>query len=50
VRTFYVLDDVAIPPVIGAPPARLGAPARTVVLGRLHVFIYNYDIAGRLAR
>jgi hypothetical protein len=50
VRTFYVLDDVAIAPVIGAPPTRLGTPARTVVLGRLHVFIYNYDIAGRLAR
>jgi hypothetical protein len=50
VRTFYLTDDVAIPPVIGAPPTRLGPPARTVVLGRLHVFIYNYDIAGRLAR
>lgn len=50
VRTFYITDDVAIPPVIGAPPTRLGTPARTVDLGRLNVFIYNYDIAARLAR
>jgi hypothetical protein len=50
VRTFYVVDEVAIGvgTVIDVPPARWGPPAKQATFGKLHVWVYDFDLAGRL--
>lgn len=48
IRTFYLVNYAPLPAQAGPPPARWGKPAKVVTLGQIQVFIYDYDLAGRL--
>jgi hypothetical protein len=47
-RSFYVVGDQALQPPLGPPPASWGRPAKTVRIGHLTVYLFDYDIASRL--
>jgi hypothetical protein len=47
-RTFYVVGDQSLIPPLGPPPASWGTPAKTLHVGHLTVYLFDYDIASRL--
>jgi hypothetical protein len=48
VRTFYVVGDQSLMPPLAPPPASWGPPAKTIRVGHLTVYLFDYDIASRL--
>jgi hypothetical protein len=47
-RTFYVVGDQTLLPALGPPPGSWGHPAKTIRIGHLTVYVFDYDIATRL--
>jgi hypothetical protein len=47
-RTFYVVGDQDLMPPLGPPPASWGPPAKTIHVGHLTLYVFDYDIASRL--
>jgi hypothetical protein len=47
-RTFYVVGDQSLMPPLGPPPSSWGRPAKTIRVGHLTVYVFDYDIAARL--
>jgi hypothetical protein len=47
-RTFYVVGDQALDPSLGPPPVSWGRPFKTLRIGHLTVYLFDYDIASRL--
>lgn len=48
VRSFYLRNDTGLPNELGPPPRSWGRPASVVRLGHLTVYIYDFDLAGKL--
>jgi hypothetical protein len=48
VRTFYVVGDQALQPPLAPPPPSWGHPIKTIPVGHLTVYLFDYDIASRL--
>jgi hypothetical protein len=47
-RTFYVVGDQALEPPLGPPPTSWGRPTKTLRVGHLTVYLFDYDIASKL--
>jgi hypothetical protein len=47
-RTFYVLGDQSLIPPLAPPPSSWGRPVKTIHVGHLTVYLFDYDIASRL--
>lgn len=47
-RSFYIVGDQTLQPPLGPPPASWGPPAKTIRVGHLTVYVFDYDIATRL--
>jgi hypothetical protein len=47
-RSFYIVGDQTLQPPLGPPPASWGPPAKTLRVGHLTVYLFDYDIASRL--
>jgi hypothetical protein len=47
-RTFYVVGDQSLMPPLAPPPPSWGRPAKTIRVGHLTVYLFDYDIAARL--
>jgi hypothetical protein len=47
-RTFYVVGDQTLMPAVGPPPPSWGPPLKTLRVGHLTVYLFDYDIASRL--
>jgi hypothetical protein len=47
-RTFYVVGDPTLLPSLGPPPKSWGRPLKAVRVGKLTVYVFDYDIASRL--
>jgi hypothetical protein len=48
VRTFYAVGDQTFSPHVGPPPPSWGRPIKTIRVGHLTLYLFNYDIATRL--
>jgi hypothetical protein len=49
VSTYYLTSDTGLPTPLGPPPANWGRPVKRVRFGHLTVYVYDFDIASRLA-
>jgi hypothetical protein len=47
-RTFYAVGDQSLKPALAPPPASWGRPAKTIRVGHLTIYVFDYDIASRL--
>jgi hypothetical protein len=47
-RSFYVVGDQSLEPPLAPPPASWGRPMKTIRIGHLTVYLFDYDIASRL--
>jgi len=47
-RSFYVVGDQRLTPHLTSPPPGWGPPAKTIRVGHLTVYLFDYDIGRRL--